>query len=198
MTTLDWQDQNEYRKYHSYYFEHYLFDEIRSRFHKQGCLSVEDFFCIVIWKSNRSKSYVAKRLLSSDEGEKGLDKAVEALTRGLFALSNAELKERLRYLWESEPWGFRLPTASAILTVLYPDDFTVYDSQVCDAVGDFHNLYNLTNFDNLWRGYEKYKCKVEESAPSELCLRDKDRYLWGRSFYIGLTEDIRNNFEKGE
>ena len=28
-------------------------------------------------------------------------------------------------------WKLRLPTASAVLTVLYPEDFTVYDQRVC-------------------------------------------------------------------
>lgn len=87
---------------------------------------------------------------------------------------------------------------SAILIVLYPEDFTVYDTRVCDMVNGFHNLANLTNFENIWHGYEEYKRRVEEVAPPTLYLRDKDRYLWGKSFYTGLTEDIRNNFEKGE
>lgn len=52
----------------------------------------------------------------------------------------------------------------------------------------------MTNFDNLWRGYEEYKRKVEESVPQKLCLRDKDRYLWGKAFYEKFTKDIRNSF----
>jgi hypothetical protein len=36
--------------------------------------------------------------------------------------------------------SFRLPMVTAILTVLYPLDFTVYDICVCDGLGRFHNL----------------------------------------------------------
>lgn len=52
---------------------------------------------------------------------------------------------------------------------------------VCGVLGEFHNLVNLVNFDNLWRGYQAYKRAVEESAPMGLALRDKDRYLCGSS-----------------
>ena len=40
-------------------------------------------------------------------------------------------------------WAFRLPTASAILTVLYPDVFTVYDRRVCKVLGAFDQLANI-------------------------------------------------------
>lgn len=46
-----------------YYLEQYLFDVVSARFQTVGTLSAFDFFCIVIWKANRAKSKVAKRLL---------------------------------------------------------------------------------------------------------------------------------------
>lgn len=51
--------------------------------------------------------------------------------------------------------------ASAILTVLYPNDFTVYDIRVCDELKDFHGLKHTTNFENIWSGYQAYKQNVE-------------------------------------
>jgi len=172
----------DFRQY--YDLESYLFDTVAPRFARQGHLSAADFFCIVIWKANRAKEKIARRLLA--QGYHDLDAAVHALTSGLAQRTNA--KDRLRYLWED--WGLRLPMASAILAVLYPDDFTVYDTRVCGVLGEFHNLNNLVNFDNLWRGYQAYKHAVEESAPKGLTLRDKDRYLWGKSFYKQLLEDL--------
>jgi hypothetical protein len=44
--------------------ETYLFETVHSRFHEQGFLSAFDFFCIIIWKANRAKSKIAKRLLA--------------------------------------------------------------------------------------------------------------------------------------
>lgn len=176
----------DFRKY--YHLESYLFDTVSLRFAKQGYLTAFDFFCIVIWKANRAKSKIARKLQKVD---KDLDRAVGVLTYGLAQQSNG--KDRLRVLWEA---GFDLPMASAILTVLYPDEFTMYDQRVCDMLGRFHNLKNLTSFENLWRGYQEFKREVEVSCPEELTLRDKDRYLWGKSFYEQLTKDIERGFKK--
>ena len=85
---------------------------------------------------------------------------------------------------------------SAILAMLYPDDFTVYDVRVCDTLGGFHNLGNRVNFENLWQGYQAFTRAVKESTPKELTsLRDKDRYLWGKSFYEQLIRDIFEVFK---
>jgi hypothetical protein len=178
-----------------YDLESYLFDAVRSHFEKHGELSAFDFFCIVIWKANRAKSKIAKRLKIR---YKDLDTAVRELARGLVQQSTP--KERLLYLVKE--WEFRLPIASAVLTVLYPDEFTIYDTRVCDALKeicgkDFHNLSNPTNPDSLWTKYENFRQQVEESAPGPT-LRHKDCYLWGRSFYKQLVADIERGFEKVE
>ena len=69
----------DFRQY--YYLENYLFDVVQPRFVEQGYLSAFDFFCIVIWKANRSKSKIAKRLLSKKH--ENLDAAVYELTTKL-------------------------------------------------------------------------------------------------------------------
>lgn len=177
----------DFRQY--YYLESYLFYTVHVHFVEQGYLSAFDFFCTVIWKANRAKSKIAKRLLA--HGYENLDTAVRALTTGL--AQQATAKDRLRYLWET--WGLRLPTPSAILTVLYPDEFTIFDRRVCNTLAGFHNLKNLVNFENLWRGYVEFKRKVKELPPEGLPLRQKDRYLWGKSFYEQLTKDIERGFK---
>ena len=99
-----------------------------------------------------------------------------------------------------EDWGFRLPMTSAILTVLYPLSFSVYDYRSCEVLERldsrhcFVNLPNKTNFDSLWNGYEKFIATVKEATPSEYSLRDKDRWLWGNSLYQQLEKDIAEKF----
>ena len=90
-----------------------------------------------------------------------------------------------------------MPTASAILTVLYPDEFTIYDIRVCQILKDFHNLVNLSKFERVWAGYQAFKSKVQEAAPPHLSLRDKDRYLWGQSFHEQLTRTYFKTGYKG-
>lgn len=171
-----------------YDLESYLEGTVRPRFQEQGYLTAFDFLCIVIWKANRAKSRVARRLLA--RGHAGLEAAVAALTRELAGQPTA--KERLRCLFQE--WGINLPMASAILAVLYPDEFTVYDIRVCNALGGFHYLAQISSFERLWPEYQAFVQAVREAAPAELSLRDKDRYLWGKSFHDQLRSDIERRF----
>jgi hypothetical protein len=170
--------------------ENYLFDEVSRRFSEHGYLNAFDFFCIVLWKANRAKSKIAKRLLR--KGHPDLDSAVVALTKSL--ADAADDKARMKILIVE--WGFMLPMASAILTVLYPMLFTIYDFRICGVLDDFHKLQNKTNFDSLWKGYESFLAAVKKIGPSEYSLRDKDRWSWGKSFYQQLEKDIAENFLK--
>lgn len=175
-----------------YALETYLFHVVHRRFHEQGWLGTLDFFCIVIWKANRAKSRIADRLRKKFDGN--LDVAVHQLTRNIF-----EARDHERRLWILlGEWGFLLPMASAILTVLYPHDFTIYDVRVCDSLKSFHQLGNWTNFDRVWNEYLRFVQAVRDETPEELSLRYKDRYLWGKSFLSQLRDDVDNGFRKLE
>jgi len=175
--------QSQATNFRTYYdLETYLFDTVSKRFSEKRTLSAFDFFCIVIWKANRAKSRIARRLLAKGPYA-DLDSAVHALV-GAIATAPSP-KERLRVLIQG--WGFLLPMASAILTVLYPDDFTIYDIRVYGVLGDFEWVQNKTRYDELWDGYSKYITAVGNAAPAHLSLRDKDRWLWGKSFYEQLS-----------
>jgi len=170
--------------------EAYLFGQVTGQFQKNGTLSAFDFFCIVIWKANRSKSKVATRLLKKCHPD--LTAAVDALLKGIGSASDN--RGRLEVLIEE--WGFRLPMASAVSTVLYPDEFTVYDVRVCDLLGDFKDAQHKTRFEELWNRYTRYSAAVRAAVSGKLSLREKDRYLWGRSFAEQLERDITTGFQK--
>jgi hypothetical protein len=176
-----------------YDLEGYLFDVVSARYTKNKTLTAFDFFCIVIWKANRAKSKVAERLLAHSDGQENLEAAVNSLLTAISGTKDA--KGKLSILIEG--WGFRLPMASAILAVIYPDDFTVYDVRVCDVLDDFKDAQYKTNFDILWERYSAYIISVKNAVPEYPKLRDKDRYLWGKSFAIQLETDIRSSFGRG-
>jgi hypothetical protein len=177
----------DYRRY--YNLERYLLDEVSSRYKRDGVLNTFDFFCIIIWKANRAKSRVARRML---RGFSTLDEATTSLTD---SIAQAE-DDRKRMKILVKDWGFRLPIASAILTVLYPDKFSVYDSRVCDMIDGFRDTQSLTNFEKLWTEYERYVKAVRRAVIGNYSLRDKDRWLWGKSFAKQLAKDIARRFEK--
>ena len=175
-----------------YNLESYLFDTVRQRFAIEGHLNGFDFFCIVIWKANRAKSKIAKKLLKAFKGMT-LDDAVLELTKGIATQETPA--EKLRFMLSGKT-PFALPMATAILSVLYPEEFTIYDRRVCEVLGKFEKLKNITKFAKLWDGYVEFKRAVESRAPKGLSLRDKDRYLWGMSFANQLRSDVANGFSK--
>ena len=186
------QDTSDEQYLQFYDLESYLFDTVRQRFASEGHLNAFDFFCIVIWKANRAKSKIAKKLLKASK-EVTLDEAVLELTKGIAAQETPAKK--LRFLMSGKT-PFALPMATAILSVLYPEEFTIYDRRVCEVLGNFSKLKNITKFAKLWDGYVEFKRAVESRAPKGLSLRDKDRYLWGKSFAKQLRSDIEEGFTK--
>ncbi len=174
-----------------YNLERYLFEDVHRRFHEDGSLGAFEFFSIVVWKANRAKSRVARRLLDRDPGRrKELQQIVCDLTRDLYRAANA--KARLRLLMEG--WGFLLPMGSAILSVLWPDEFTVYDVRACEQLGNFQEVGSNREFEAVWQGYSDYLDAIRLAAPSHLTLRDKDRYLWAKSVASQLERDIVSVF----
>lgn len=178
---------DDYKKY--YNLDKYLFEDLNEKFKRNHVLNVFDFFCIVIWKANRAKSKVANRIKLK---EPNLEKAVYEITTHLFSASNDE--ERLRILMVD--WKLRLPMSSAILTVLFPDRFSVYDYRVCEILGKFEDLGHKVKFESIWNGYSQYIKGVQQFVSSESTLRNKDKYLWGKSFCEDLARDIQDGFPR--
>lgn len=170
----------DFKKY--YYLEQYLFNEVGPAFRKTGQLTDKDFLCILIWKSNRSKTKNFKKLMKTTDSK--IRGRASQLAKDIH--NQPTSREKLYVLIKD--WKFRLPTASAILTVLYPDDFTIYDARVCSVINRFYGLADKS-FDCLWAEYEKF-IKCVNKASQEKSLRDKDRYLWGKSFYKDLERTL--------
>jgi hypothetical protein len=172
--------------------DHLLFegeDCLSKKYHKDGYLNAEDFFCILIWKANRAKSNHAKRLLHLNPNQ-DLETICINLTTKLFELDNDE--ERFNLL-KSENYQFRLPTISAIMAVYNPNEFSIYDYRACDVLKEYGLDFNTVN---NWKQYNKYNNAVKNNVIQYENLRDKDRYLWGRSFYNELVAGIKKGFKQ--
>jgi hypothetical protein len=173
-----------------YALESYLLDTVSGRFQDEGSLGAFDLFCIVIWKANRAKSHVARRLKLKFGDD--LEVASRAFTKGIAQARSPG--ERLSFVTDTV--GFRLPMASAVLTILFPEEFTVYDTRVCERLGDYGWLANRSG-DALLEGYRDFVAAVRSAVPAGLSLRDCDRWLWGESFAASLQRDIAYGFVQG-
>jgi hypothetical protein len=171
-------DQVDYLPY--YDSEKYLLG-VGERFRQDGRLDPSDFYMLLIWKADRAKNYHKRRL---EKIAMTFSSAVAGIASDLYNAS--ELKRRLQVLMGK--WEFALPTATAILTILYPNDFTVYDWRVCVEVDRDYKPWRGFS-DSVWEDYLAFKQAVIDKTPANLCLRDKDRFLIGRSTRIEVESD---------
>lgn len=169
--------------YIEYYFiEERFFLEIYKFFHREKYLTPKHFFSIIIWKRNASKVIIKEKL------GKPLGVAIKNLTK---KIALAKSKEGRLEILIKQP-GFKLAMASAVLTVLYPDDFTVYDYRVRGQL----NYPDITYDRNVINRYfEEYVDQVRKKGRKiardpKLSLRDCDRLLWAKSWYEDLEEFI--------
>jgi len=156
-----------------YWPETNLFSALAQDFAKTGQLHPEELYLILDWKASRARTHHVHRLT---ELAGSFDKAASEIATDIWKADTPD--QCLGVLMTK--WGFLLPTASAILTVLFPDKFTIYDRRVCKALGDFDKLANWKWSDKLWQEYQRLIAAVQSAAPSGLSLRNCDRWLWGR------------------
>jgi hypothetical protein len=174
-------DDIDYRIF--YDDETYLLD-VGQRFRESGTLDPVDFYMMLAWKANRAKNYHRENLKRLSKSS--FEYAVSQIAAELHGCSG--LREKLEILRVA--WEFALPTATAVLTLLYPDDFTVYDVLVCGELQwDYHPDRYFSA--KLWSDYQVYKQAVIKAAPPGSSLRDKDRYLIGRAYRKAVETDCR-------
>jgi hypothetical protein len=143
---------------------------------------------IIAWKSNRAKGKTRDKLKGIAGGN--FEAAAKKIASSLLGLPSSE--GRLKFLMKD--CGLRLPTATAILTIFYPTDFTVYDSRVRLQLGldPIKENYSSKGWDAIWNAYRQFMERVVAAAPADYSLRDKDRYLWGKSYF----EDAEKGWRK--
>ncbi|WP_323033175.1 hypothetical protein, partial [Paracoccus sp. (in: a-proteobacteria)] len=132
------------------------------------------------WKAHRKASSQIQRL----GGAKGFAESVGQIS---IAIHKREAPQaRLDYLIDEK--RFRLPTASAILAVLFPLEFAVYDYRLRDEL-KFRPIHTNRPGER-WARYQEYCEAIRKAAPPNYSLREADKYLWGRSRYEALGKLI--------
>lgn len=175
---------NQYLKY--YFLEKYLLGEVHENFHSHGRLTLEEFFAIVIWKSNRSKTKIMTSLRRKRTN-------IPDITAKMH--DTEDPAEKVKILDDIEFVG--IPIASAILTICYPDEFTVVHYRAVSTLKAIHKDVPSHPTTKI-REYLAYVEICKKLAKQEnLQLRDFDRALWAKNFYDGknglrsLVIDVR-------
>ena len=172
----------DYRKFSN--LGRYLLEEVGPRFRSTGTIEPVDLFMIFIWKSNRAKTAVRNNLAKPAKG--GFSKATTQIASALSATKDR--KDRLAIFMMCD-WGLRLPMASAILTILYPEDFTVYDRRVCSML---RIKFKDTPFsEKRWSEYEDYKRALCKKTPPGLSLRDMRIDFFGENPFVKMPKETR-------
>lgn len=165
-----------------------LFPGLAQSFADTGTLDPVALYLILDWKAPRARTRHRSRLAKIAGGS--FKAAVNMIATGLHAATDPE--QQLELLFTK--WGFRLPTASAILAVLYPDTFTVYDIRVCNSLSAFHQLGDMKWSPKAWQEYQRFVAAVRDATPQGLSLRDCDRWLWGRNKRETLLRELDADF----
>lgn len=158
--------------------ESYLFEIVSQRFRERHTLEPYDFFAIVTWKSNRSKTKIKTGLVNAK-------KTVKSLMQAVWQARNQQ--DRVKVL--SDVYGIGLPIASAILAVCYPEEFTVLDERAWNVLKKLSIDGLPPHYPQNPQGYIQY-CEVcrKLAKQANLSLRDLDRALWAKSWVDSLRD----------
>ena len=165
-----------------YNIEDYLFNKISERFKTKRTMEPFDFFAIVTWKSNRTKTKIRK----------GLDDAGKTVQELMREVAQAKTpRDKVQVLLQV--WGIGLAMASAILTVCYPKEFTVLDYRAWDVLEDASLQGLPEDYPATPDEYLDY-CAVCRRLAEQvgMSLRDLDRALWAKSWRDDLRELVQS------
>ncbi|MBP8113955.1 MAG: hypothetical protein KAY50_01295 [Chitinophagaceae bacterium] len=170
--------ENKLEKYIDYYdLEKHLFlnGKIWAR---KGWLSKPEFLEICLWKSRRPKKLY----------EQNSEKKIIRITKKSF-LEKDEIK-KIEFLTELH--GVSIPTASAILCIINPEDYPVIDVRCVESLQDINLItwekINLTN----WLDYLKIVREIAKKYNKSTREIEKGLFAFNR---IKLDKEFRNLYK---
>ncbi len=143
------EELKEYLKY--YFLEKYLFGEVSKNFRDKGSLTPEEFFAIVIWKRNASKTRIKEGIGKYREQ---YGKTIKNITEDIYSAES--LKQKLNILAPRKIYGIGISFASAILTVCYPNDFTIADYRAFNSLIKLLDKKEFSDIKEKFKGLKKY------------------------------------------
>jgi len=181
-----------------------VFPDLRKRLAKGEGLGKRDVLLIVKWKLGRIKGSNSKTV--SDENLKKINTAIVEAAKPEKALAALKALEEVP--------GIVLATATAILTVCYPDTFTIIDERVLESLdllpgghekkkrrkkkkeGKEKSKYNTEDW-TAETYVDEYLPKVKARQDEwKRTLRETDQALWGLSVNRRVEKVIKRSEEE--
>ncbi len=150
------------KKYIEIYGEGYLFNVIGPRVKKRGYFKFSEFYDICMWKSARQKQrYIQNRDI------------IEEISKKAFA--EKDERRKMKILSKNLD-GVGIPTASALLTVVYPESYAVIDIRCLEMLRKMNCNINKYPSLNIWGKY--LKIMREWSKENSVTPRELDMALF--------------------
>ena len=147
-------DLNKYLKLYS--LEDYLFDILGPQIKKRGYIKFDEFYRICMWKSSRQKpNYIKNK------------KVVEKITKKAFL--EKDEKEKINILCSMK--GVGIPTASAILTIVFPNKYAIIDIRCMEILLKLKLLKSKNISINTWIDYlsvTRFLAKENNTTPRNI------------------------------
>jgi hypothetical protein len=161
--------------------ENRVFPKIAQKAEAGQPLNEQDVLVILKWKTNRLLASYSKTVTRGTMKE--INKAIADASKPTCEIA------ALNTLVNSNIHGIKLAVATAILTVCYPDKFTIIDARVLELLDLFPSRLpknKRTEYDTShWTPPDyiyEFLPKVRECSERWGCsLRNADRALWGLS-----------------
>ena len=166
---------NNTKKYLDLYnIEDYLFKIIGPQIKKRGFIEFDEFYQICMWKSARQKQNYLKN-----------KNIVKNISKEVFAEEDELLK--INKLCELK--GVGIPTASAILTIVFPDKYAVIDIRCIQMLNKIGISIRSSITEKRWVEYLDIMRKLANE--NNLTPRQIDQVLF--SMHREMLE--KNNFQ---
>ncbi len=160
-----------------YDMERYLFSVVGASVRGRGYLSFDEFYKICMWKSARQK----QRYILNKE-------TIEEISKTAFLLDDETIKIELLCQLK----GVGVPTASAILTVVFPDKYAVIDIRCIDVLRSSMFGYQISKYISVKTWIEYLKIMRELAQENGVTPRELDMTLFAMHKKQQEREDYRN------
>lgn len=162
-----------------FYIEQYDLEkalfELGKEIKRRGWLSKDEFLTICLWKSRRPKN------LYMQNSNKTIKQISEACFKEINEIKKIQLLIELR--------GVGIPTASAILSIVDPENYPIIDERCIQSLNDLSYIKWTTINENRWIEYLNIIRKISKQKNKSAREIEKGLFAYNR---VKLDKEYKN------